>query len=150
MRVSGAINLSDRLKGTSLFYLLHFRFGCLSPSMMEVLIKRGTLKGVPITLRAPEDFQCPICLTANASRAPSNPGKDHAISIKGSRFHADFLFPEVCSVQGYAAILLIVEPVTSHGWVFLYRSKHPPIQMMVWFITHLSTTFTVSVLGSLH
>jgi hypothetical protein len=23
------------------------------------------------------------------------------------------------------------------GWVFLHRSKHPPIQLMVWFITHL-------------
>jgi hypothetical protein len=135
-RVS-AINLSDRLKGASLFYLLHFRFGCLSPAMMEILIKRGALKGVPVTLRAPADFQCPICLVANATRAISNPGQDQAISIKGSRFHADFVFPKTRSVRGYVAILLIVEPVSSHGWVFLRRSKHPPIQILVWFITHL-------------
>jgi hypothetical protein len=84
-------NLSTRLKGVSLFYLLHFRFGCLSPLMMEVLIKRGTLKGVPVTLRVPGDFQCPICLTATAQNAPSNLGQDQAISIKGSRMHANFL-----------------------------------------------------------
>jgi hypothetical protein len=133
-----SINLSTRLKGVSLFYLLHFRFGCLSaPLMMEVLIKCGALKGVPVTLCVPGDFQCPICLTANAQSTPSNPGQDQAIFIKGSRMNADFLFPKICSVRGYVAILIIIEPVTSHGWVFLRRSKHPSIQLMVWFITHL-------------
>jgi hypothetical protein len=115
-----SINLYTRLKGVSLFYLLHFRCGCLSPLMIEVLIKRGALKGVPVTLRVPGDFQCPICLTANAQSAPSNPGQDQAISIQGSHTHADFLFPK-----------------TSHGWVFLRRSKYPPIQLMICFITHL-------------
>jgi hypothetical protein len=133
-----SINLSTRLKGVSLFYLLHFRFGCLSPLMMGVLIKRGALKGVPVTLRVPGDFQCPICRTATAQNTPSNPGQDQAIYIKGSRMHADFLFPKICSVRGYVAILIIIEAVTSHGWVFLRRSKHPSIQLMVvWFITHL-------------
>jgi hypothetical protein len=132
-----SINLSTRLKGVSLFYLLHFRFGCLSPLIMEVLIKRGALKGVPVTLCVPGDFQCPICLTASAQNAPSNPGQDQSMSIKGSRMHAGFLFPKICSVCGYVAILIIIEPITSHGWVFLRRSKHPSIQLMVWFITHL-------------
>jgi hypothetical protein len=80
----------------------------------SVLIKRGALKGVPVTLRAPEDFQCTICLTANAQSASSNPGKDQAISIKGSRFHADFLSPKICSVRGYVAILLIIWKLMIH------------------------------------
>jgi hypothetical protein len=143
LRVS-AINLSSRLRGDALFYLLHFRFGCLSPVMLEILIKRGAIKGIPVGLRAPADFQCPICLMANAQRATSNPGVDHVISIKGSRFHADFFFPSVVSIRGYVAVLLIIEPVTSHGWVFLRRSKHPPIQLLVWFITHLRRRLQLS------
>jgi hypothetical protein len=114
LRSVSSINLSTRLKGVALFNLLHFRFGCLSPLTLEILIKRGALTGVPVTLGVPGDFQCPICFTANAQSAPGNPGQDQAISIKGSRMHADFLFPKICSVRGYVAILIIIEPVTSH------------------------------------
>jgi hypothetical protein len=81
---------------------------------------------------APDNFQCPICLSATAQRAASKPGANHVISVKGSQFHADFLFPSKISIRGYVALLLIIDPdVTSHGWVFLYRSKHPPIQLLV-------------------
>jgi hypothetical protein len=67
--------------------------------MLEILIKRGLIKGiVPVTLQTPEDFQCLICLSANSQRAASNPGSDHVISVKGSRFHADFLFPSKISI----------------------------------------------------
>ena len=135
-RVS-AINLAARFKGPALFYLLHFRYGCLAPNLLEVLIKSGRLTGVNTSMKTPDDFQCPVCLVANARRTGSNPGTDHVISIKGARLHADFLFPKVTSVRGYVAILLIIEPVTSHGWIFLRRSKHPPLQMVIWFITHL-------------
>jgi hypothetical protein len=142
------INLSSQLKGTSLFCLLNFRFGCLHPPMLEILIKRGVIKGIPVTPlhHASDNFQCPICLSANAKHAASNHGADHVISVEGTRFHADFLFPSKISIQGYMAALLIVNPLTSHGWVFICRSKHSPIQLLIWFITHLCQQLAFSVL----
>jgi hypothetical protein len=126
-----ALNIATQLKGAALFYLLHFRLGCLSPSVLERIIKSGAIHGVPPNLCAPPDFQCPICLSTGAQQLASNPAQALIISTKGARFHADFLFLKVAYICGFVAILLLICPQTSHGWIFLRRRKHPPIQLLV-------------------
>jgi hypothetical protein len=153
LRVS-ALNIATQLKGAALFYLLHFCLGCLSPSVLERIIKSGAIHdGVPPNLCAPPDFQCPICLLTGVQVPNSclarNPAQALIILTKGACFHADFLFLKVASIRGFVAmILLLICLETSHGWIFLRCSKHLPIQLLVWFIHHtrLRLQYSMSVL----
>jgi hypothetical protein len=53
------------------------------------------------------------------------------------RCHADFGFYNSVSIQGFTCFLLITEAVTSYKWVFSRRSKHPPTNLILWFIRQL-------------
>jgi hypothetical protein len=100
------------------------------------------VRGIPANLKIPDTVNCPICMQASAEKTHSNPAQNLVISTKGSHWHADFFF-QLC--RGYKCILYLHEVVTGHGWAFLSRSEHPPIQLLVWFlVTHTRHRFQIS------
>jgi hypothetical protein len=51
------------------------------------------------------------------------------------------------SIRGFSCFLLVTEAVTGYKWVFCCRSKHPPTNLMLWFVRqlclHLGLPFAV-------
>jgi hypothetical protein len=92
---------------------------------------------VPTNVTIPEFFRCPICNKEKTNSLPGNDISDKTFLPIGVRFHGDFGFYNSPSVRGFTCFLLITEAVLGYKWVFCRRSKHPPINLLLWFICQL-------------
>jgi hypothetical protein len=104
---------------------------------MEILLKGIKTQGIPASITIPEFFCCPICDKDKTSTIPSAGISDETFLPIGVRFHGNFGFYDMVSVQGFMCFLLITEAVTGYKWIFCRGSKHPPINLLLWFIKQL-------------
>jgi hypothetical protein len=82
-------------------------------------------------------FCCPICNKDKTNSLPSVGISNKTFLPIGVRFHGDFGFYNTISVRGVTCFLLLTEAVTGYKWIFCRRSKHPPINLLLWFIRQL-------------
>jgi hypothetical protein len=123
------IDLLTKLKGHSIIFLIHLRYGCAPKTLFQAI-----LKFLNIDLPVPKDFVCPLCMsekTVSLSR-----GNLQVLTFLpiGARIQMDFGFYKIPSIRGFTCFLVIVESRTSHRWAYCRRSKHPPIELCLWFI----------------
>jgi hypothetical protein len=109
---------------------------------MEMILKGDTTRGVPANVTIPDFFRCPICDKEKTNSLPANEISDKTFLPIGVRFHADFGFYKTgfyktVSIRGFSCFLLVTEAVTGYKWVFCCRSKHPPTNLMLWFVRQL-------------
>ena len=124
-------------KADSLYHLLHLQYGCPGRRQMELILKSDHVKGVPANVTIPDVFRCPICDKEKTNSLPAQGPQDMMLLPIGARFGADFGFYKTTSVRGFKCFLLVAEFVTGYKWVFCRRSKHPPVNLMLWFIRRL-------------
>ena len=109
-------------------------------------------------------FKCQSCQMAKMTKAAKTKIDNRPASRKGERFHMDFGFfrgpkhlqdltkrkhvgkrrakgeetpdyqPIVTSHDGFSSYLLIVDAFTRASWVFLTRTKNPPIETLKMFL----------------
>jgi hypothetical protein len=127
------LDMVNKYKSTTdayaLVMLIHLRYGCASGTVLAALLK--TLK---INVAIPDDFLCPICMsekTVSLSRGRIQP---LLFLPLGARLQMDFGFYKIPSIRGFTCFLVVVESRSSNRWVYLRRSKHPPIELCLWFI----------------
>jgi hypothetical protein len=63
----------------------------------------------------------------------------------GARIQMDFGFYKIPSIRGFTCFLVIVESRTSHRWAYCRRSKHPPIELCLWFIRMIRRVLGFSI-----
>ena len=103
---------------------------------MELIRQATHVKGVPANVSIPEVFCCPICDKEKTDSFPTNEISDRTFLPIGVRFGIDFGFYNKMSICGFTCFILVVEHITGYKWVFC-RSKHPPINLVLWFIRQL-------------
>ena len=131
------LDLAKNFHPDSLYHLLHLRYGCPSKRQMEIILKGEKTRGVPANVTIPEFFRCPICDKEKMNSLLKHGISDRTFLPIGVRFSGDFGFFRTTSVRGFTCFLLILEAVTGYKWVFCRRSKHPPTNLLIWFIKQL-------------
>jgi hypothetical protein len=131
------LDLAKNFHPKSLYSLLHLQYGCPGPKAMELILKGERTRGVPTNVTIPEFFRCPICNKEKTNSLPGNDISDKTFLPIGVRFHGDFGFYNSPSIWGFTCFLLVMEAVTGFIWLFCCRSKHPPINLLLWFIRQL-------------
>jgi hypothetical protein len=127
------LDLINKYKSKSdeyaLVMLIHLRYGCASGTILQAILKFLKL---PVVI--PPDFLCPICMsekTVSLSRGRIQP---LLFLPLGARLQMDFGFYKIPSIRGFTCFLVIVESRSTTRWAYLRRSKHPPIELCLWFI----------------
>jgi hypothetical protein len=128
------LDLAKNFKADGLYYLLHLRYGCPGKHAMELILHSNSVKGVPANVTIPDTFHCPICDKEKTNSLPANDISDCTFLPMGARFGADYGFYNQTSVRGFTCFLLDTEYVSGYKWIFCQRSKHPPVNLMLWFI----------------
>jgi hypothetical protein len=113
----------------ALIMLVHLRYGCASGTILVAL-----LKSLKITVPVPADFLCPICMSEKGVSLSRGSIQPILFLPLGARLQMDFGFYKLKSIRGFTCFLVIIEARSSHRWVYLRRSKHPPIELCLWFI----------------
>lgn len=125
--------------------LWHQRLG--HPGMEQLRQLSHCADGLPDNLHKCEHPHryCSVCADAHAQRPPRGPTVSTATLKAGSRFHVDFGFmrassesylkkkglPRIVeSFDGYNSYLLITDAKTRYTWVFLTKSKAPPVDII--------------------
>jgi transposase InsO family protein len=125
----------------------HQRMGHISPKAMEQTQKH--VLGIPKLPPVPSCFSCPFCDKAKLTKAPRNKKTTREILQPGVQFHMDCGFfsgpsnlqdvlhkgatPDTTiatSRDGYEGYLLIIDAASRYIWVFLLKSRHPPVDII--------------------
>jgi hypothetical protein len=127
------LDLLNKYKNTTDAYvivmLVHLRYGCIRGSALVDILKH-----LQIAVVIPKDFLCPVCMsekTVSLSRGRIQP---LLFLPLGARLQMDFGFYKIPSIRGFTCFLVIVESRSTTRWTYLRRSKHPPIELCLWFI----------------
>jgi hypothetical protein len=127
------LDLLTKLQGPTDVYalvmLIHFRYGCA-----RGVILTGILKFLNIKVVVPKDFLCPICMSESTVSLSRGSIRPILFLPLGARVQMDFGFYKIPSIRGFTCFLVIVEARSTHRWVYLRRSKHPPVELCLWFI----------------
>jgi dUTP pyrophosphatase len=129
------------------YQLWHHRLGHPGEKVMSLIHKQ--VKGVP-KLHKHQFFNCAACLTKNLRKAHIGDRKQYIKTKEtpknediqpGQRLHMDFGFVRgsdwkridtdgklVTSNDGYRSYLLIVDRKTRYSYIFLTKTKQPPLQ----------------------
>ena len=138
----------------------HQRMGHIGLKKLQATAK--CTKGMPPIGNLHPLFKCQACALAKMTKSPKRRKEDQA-TTPGERFHMDFGFvrgpknlqhllkrrrtakhkirnakshhPIKTSHDGYSSYLLITDAATRHTWVFLTKTKEPPIQTLDLFLT---------------
>ena len=122
-------------------------------------------KGVPNTGNFHPPFKCRACATAEMTKTPKQK-KEHQAQLPGEQFHMDFgfvrgpknlqtLLSKRCTAKhkmrhakshylvktshdGYSSYLLVTDAASRHTWIFLAKTKEPPIVTLEVFLTQHS------------
>jgi hypothetical protein len=79
-------------------------------------------------------FDCSHVLMQNGNFLPAAGISDKTFLPIGVRFHGHFGFYNTVAVRGFTRFFLLTEAVTGYKWIFCCCSKHPPINLLLWFI----------------
>ena len=119
-----------------LSWMLHIRYNHRSLSVLQSMVDAGLIKGVKGKL-APLPGRCPICDAAKATKLRRGGPVDTTELPVGTRIHIDFTFFNTTSLRGFTSALMFVEATERYCWFFPTRSKRPPIELVLFFITYL-------------
>jgi len=132
------------------FELWHQRLGHAGKD--KILLTKGCTTGMP-DIKLPSThsglFKCPACEKAKMHKAPRGPSEPDAHLKPGQKFQMDYGFfrgpqnlPDVVdrtahpegrvlvSRQGYTCYLLVICAKTRYVWIFLCKTRHPPIELV--------------------
>jgi len=141
-----------RLSVTGQAELWHARLG--HPSLVQLEHLPKCSKGLPTAMKTHPFHFCDVCYDARQSRTARNMAPEPD-PMPGERFHMDFGFmrassedykpdpakPRVVeSHEGYNSYLLAVDAATRYTWVFLCKSKEPPIDILKLLLKQHGTT----------
>jgi hypothetical protein len=104
---------------------------------MEMILKGGKTRGVPANVTILEFFCCPVCNKEKTKSLPAASISDKTYLPISARFHGDFRFYNTVSVCGFTCFLLMTEAITGYKWIFCQQSKHPPINLLLWFVKQM-------------
>ena len=143
-RMQGTVN---SLSSHANYQLWHHRLGHPGEKVMSLVHKH--VKGVP-KLTKHHFFNCAACLTKNLRKnhigdikhyIKNNKGGEKQNLKPGQRLHMDFGFVRgsdwkktdndgklVTSIDNYRSYLLIIDKATRYSYVFLTKTKTPPLQ----------------------
>jgi hypothetical protein len=134
------IDLAKTMTGLSMFSLIHLRYGCPGRRVMEAI-----LVFLKLSVKYPPEFFCPICMSEKTVSLSRGCTRRVLLLPIGARLQMDFGFYKVDSIRGFNCFLVIVEARTGNYWTYLRRSKHPPIELCLWFIRLARTVLGFSV-----
>jgi transposase InsO family protein len=160
-------------EGTS-YELWHHRLGHPGEKVMDLI--HHHVKGVP-KLKKNHFYSCAACLAKNILKVHIGEQKEYVKSIKkdssllnskpGEHLHMDFGFLQgsdwkkkdsdgrtVTSIDGYRSYLLIIDRATRYIWIFLTKTKQPPVSQVKGFLQrfkglHRNATITTDLGGEL-
>jgi hypothetical protein len=131
--------------------LWHQRMGHPAPRALQQT--QQVVEGIPNLPNNNSIFSCPFCDMAKLRKADRNKTSLREVFIPGTSFHMDLGFIRgpsnledvvkngatptktiIKSRDGYEAYLLIVDAASRYIWVFLLKSKHPPIATIAQFL----------------
>lgn len=140
--------------------LWHQRMGHVGLKKLQATAQ--CTKGMPNIGNFHPLFKCRACAIAKMSKTPKRK-KEHQAQLPGERFHMDFGFvrgpknlqallnkrhmaehkvrhakshhPIKTSHDGYSSYLLITNAASRHTWIFLTKTKEPPIVTLEVFLT---------------
>jgi len=131
-----------RLSVTGQAELWHARLG--HPSLVQLDHLPKCSKGLPSAMKTHPFHFCDVCHDARQSRTARNMSPEPD-PMPGERFHVDFGFVRASSEdckpdpdeprvvqphEGHNSYLLAVDAATRCTWVFLCKSKDPPVDIL--------------------
>ena len=130
---------NKKIVGTPLFLMwLHQIYGHRSLALIQLMVDQGKIQGPGLPCKlAPFPGRCPICDAAGMTRIPRGPLRDTTELPVGIRFHIDYCFFNISSIQGFTAALIIVKATSRYLWIFPSRSKQAPIDLCLYFFNQL-------------
>jgi hypothetical protein len=138
------LDMINKYKSTTdayaLVMLIHLRYGCASGAVLAAL-----LKSLKINVAIPNDFLCPICMSEKTTTLSRGRIQPLLFLPLGARLQMDFGFYKIPSIRGFTCFLVVVESRSSNRWVYLRRSKHPPVELCLWFISMVRRVLGFSV-----
>ena len=128
----------NTVNGTALYKLWHHWLGHPGQFVMENI--EDVTEGVPKLkhLRNPF-FKCEHCMHGKITQMKKGFNEDPIrATVPGQRFFMDYGFIRahtengkiLQSIDGYTTYLLIADEYSRYMWVFLFKSKHPQIQII--------------------
>ena len=143
---AGIANAANRPKPTSKAAQLAselwlLRMGCPAMSTLQKTVHHSDGVEVDITPH-PYHFS-DIATDAKPRRSPATKDKIHPATEPGERFHMDFGFMRASSAEykkvrgkprivesydGFTSYLIVMDAVSRKMWIFLNRSKEPPLE----------------------
>lgn len=118
-----------------------------------LLQTRQHVDGIPPLPSSTSDFHCPFCDMSKLVKSKGRKETKREHISPGTAFHMDLAFvsgpsnlkdvvekgatPATTvkkSYDGFVAYLLIVDAATRYAWVFLLKTKHPPIEIIDTFL----------------
>jgi hypothetical protein len=156
------------------YELWHHRLGHPGEKVMGLIHQH--VKGVP-KLRKNHFYSCAACLAKNIRKVHIGEKKEYKkkpdkeppdpVSKPGEHLHMDFGFVRgsdwkkkdsdgktVTSIDGNRAYLLVIDRATRYIWIFVTKTKHPPITQVAGLLNkfkglHRNATVTTNLGGEL-
>ena len=165
--------IANRLTDGAAYELWHHRLGHPGERIMNIIHEK--VDGIP-KLRKNQFYHCAACLAKNIRKLHIGEKKSLVKTPKnttsqncapGEHLHMDFGFVRgsdwkkkdsdgklVTSIDNHRAYLLIIDRATRYIWIFLTKSKHPPISQVEGFLKrfkglHRNATITTDNGGDL-
>lgn len=151
----------QRLTKEAEYYLAHLRYGCAGQRCLSLV--HHDVDNQP-KIRMHSFFKCLACMLATGdSRSTTTPAGSNTVNDfddwfddevataapcdPGQHFHVDFGFMKgsgyckqdeegrtITSIDGFQSYLLIIDRKTRYIWVFLTKSKKPPLAIFAQFL----------------
>jgi hypothetical protein len=128
------LDMTKNITDTSLYTLIHLRYGCPGHEKMRQILTSKWTTGVPPKVEIPETFHCPICFKEKTYPVNLSAILSYCPLVLGSTL---ICFYKIASVRGSTCFLVLMEAVTGFKWCFYRRSKHPLIKLLSWTVDFL-------------
>ena len=117
---------------------IHQKFDHRNMQMILRMKRQNLMQGLPSDISTfHENYNCPICKIANATKISTNKTSDRIKLKPGSWFCIDYSFWNCKSIRGFTSLLTVICLSTRYSFVFPTRNKRPPLDTIRWFIKTL-------------
>ena len=117
---------------------VHKKFDHRNMHMILQMKRKNLMQGLPLDITTFHDnYNCPICKIANATKVSTNKTSDRLKLKPGAWFCLDYSFWNHKSIRGFTSLLTAVCLSTRYSFVFPTRNKRPPLATIQWFIKTL-------------
>ena len=117
---------------------IHQKFDHRNMHMIMHMKRKNLMNGLPSDISMfHENYNCPICKIANATKVSVNKTSERIQMEPGAWFCIDYSFWNHKSIRGFTSLLTAVCLSTRYSFVFPTRNKRPPLATIQWFIKTL-------------